>query len=359
MHRIMRKLNILISLILILFTFACADKTTSTQASEQDQGQIPIAISLVPLEEIDITVTQAIATLTKDNDEISQALTINQNTAFATINNLSPGIWHLEVELFSNEYAVAFGETDVEVFPGQTSEVNLTLRLNDITGSIEILVDWEINQTQPERFLFIGNSYTYYNDGLEYMFRNIAQSSSEELTIEVQSITGGGLTLQNHFQNHATHSMILNGNWDMVILQEQSQMPILDTQSFLTYASKLDSLIDISGAQTCFFMTWAREYDQSQINGLASAYLQAGQELDAIVVPVGQIFNYVYEDDNQINLYMGDGSHPSLHGSYLAGLTFYKEFFNYDLSDVLYIPTGISINEANYLKESVENWYSF
>lgn len=357
MNRNISKLIILLSMILVLLTLSCSDKTTSSQDSEQEKGLIPINISLAPLEELDITITEAIATVTKESENITQALIITESNASASINNLNPGFWHLEVELYAGEYSVAFGETDVEVFPGQTSVVNLTMILNDITGSIEIIVDWEVNNPVPERVLFIGNSYTYSNGGLEQIFKNVAESTDDNLRVEVESITGGGLTLQNHFENLTTQATILNGDWDVVILQEQSQMPYMDTPTFLTYATKLDSLIDLSGAQTCFFMTWAREYDQTQIAGLSSAYLEAGEICDATVVPVGQIFNSVYEDNQDIDLYISDGSHPSLHGSYLASLSFYQSLFNDSAQETQFLPTGITEPEALYLKDSVNQWF--
>ena len=126
---------------------------------------------------------------------------------------------------------------------------------------------------------------------------------------------------------------------------------------FLTYASKLDSLIDLRGAQTTFFMTWAREYDQAQIAGLSSAYLEAGALLDANVIPVGQLFNYVYEDNSEIDLYVSDGSHPSLHGTYLASLCFYQSLFNDNAENIQFVPAGVTVTEAEYLKENVNQWY--
>lgn len=322
----MKRLFYLILILLLSLLSAC-QSSNPTKTSSEDKGSIPLDISLIPLQELEITVTQAIVSLSKDEESFSRNLQISETSASGTIDDLNPGLWDLEVDLFSNQYIIAHGETQVEVLPGQTSLVNLTIVINDYTGSIEIVVDWEITPDLPERFLFIGNSYTYSNGGLEVMFSSVAQSTEEYLNIEVEAITGGGMTLQNHFDNPSTQASILDGNWDMVVLQEQSQMPILDPDTFFTYASKLDSLIDLSGAQTCFFMTWAREYDQSQIEGLSSAYLQAGQNLDAIVVPVGQIFNYVFEDEHTVSLYSGDGSHPSLQGTYLAALCFYQDLF--------------------------------
>lgn len=357
MNRLRLKIVSFMLVLIMLFSLSCSDKTTTTDVNEQEKGLIPISISLAPLQQLEVTITEAIATVTKDAENITTALDLTPSSATGSITNLNPGIWHLEVELYSNDYTVAFGEADVEVFPGQNSVVNLTMVINDITGSIEIIVDWELNNPPPQRVLFLGNSYTYANGGLEQMVRSLVQSTAGNPRIEVQAITGGGLTLQDHFTNQATQATILNGGWDVVILQEQSQMPIFDTPFFLTYATKLDSLIDLSGAQTCFFMTWARENDQAQIAGLSAAYLQAGDLLDAMVVPVGQLFNYVYEDNTELNLYDSDGSHPSLQGTFLASLCFYQSLWHSSAQNINFIPTGITNQQAEYLKVSVNQWY--
>lgn len=340
----------------LLILISCASKISNNDEIA-DKGNIPLNISLVPLQELNVQVTQAIATLSKDNEVIPYNLSVTADNASATINDLNPGVWHILIELFSESYLVASGEADVEVFPGQTSHVDLTLIISDITGSIEINVDWELETQLPERVLFIGNSYTYYNEGLAWMFSSVTESTSENYGVQVHSITGGGLTLQNHFETPSTIETILNGNWDIVVLQEQSQMPILDTETFLTYATKLDSVIDLSGAQTCFFMTWAREYDQNQITGLSSAYLQAGEELNALVVPVGLVYNYVFEVNHEIDLYMDDSSHPSIQGTYLAALCFFQSLFNENAQTATFIPQGINTQDANYLQEAAWDWY--
>jgi hypothetical protein len=342
--------------LICMLLFACSD---STSPDNEGSGSIPIGFSLSPLAELDVDVTSGIVTLTKENDEIERSMLIANNNASVTVDNLDPGIWHLLVQLYSNEYVVAEGNTDVEVIPGQTSEVNLTLVINDVTGSVTINVDWEVVEPTPSRILFIGNSYTYYNNGLNNLFEEYSISANPDLDITTMAITGGGMTLENHFNNQATINEIQSGNWDYVVLQEQSQMPILNTEHFLTYATKLDSVIDLSGAQTCFFMTWAREYDQSQIEGLSSAYLQAGRELDAIVVPVGQVFNYIFEDDNNndIVLYSGDGSHPSAAGSYTAAACFYRKFYNAPATSATATIPNVSFDEAEYIRNAVEDWF--
>jgi hypothetical protein len=68
--------------------------------------------------------------------------------------------------------------------------------------------------------LFLGNSYTYFND-LPAMVRNLASAAG--LSATTTSNTPGGQTLQGH--TSTSIGTINSGNWDVVVLQEQSQKP--------------------------------------------------------------------------------------------------------------------------------------
>jgi len=93
-----------------------------------------------------------------------------------------------------------------------------------------------------------------------------------DLDLNISAITKGGATLQSHYSNTNTVNVIQQGNWDYVILQEQSTLPVDNPSLFYQYAELMDEIITNSGAGTMLFMTWARENNPSMIEGLASAY---------------------------------------------------------------------------------------
>ena len=351
----MKNIAILLALFLLIIG-GCKDTTTSPDTTEK--GSIPLSFSLAPLTEMNVEVTSVDATVTLDDESITRMLTIEEDQASGTISNLNPGVWSLLVQIYAGDYVVAEGTAEVEVLPGQESEVQLTLQINDVTGSITIVVDWNEVQPTPQNILFLGNSYTYYNGGLDMLLENFAESSITNLDINVEAITGGGLALENHYNNQNTMDAISSGDWDYVILQGQSQMTINDPDLFIRYATAIDSVIDISGAQTCLFMTWAREWDQRQIDQISSVYLETGAALDATVVPVGFVFNYVFEDNHDVIIYSGDGSHPSIAGSYLATACFYTELFNGDPTDAMFVPDGVTQEDAIYIVGAVRDWFN-
>ncbi|HPX75489.1 MAG TPA: hypothetical protein PLW77_02780, partial [Bacteroidales bacterium] len=76
---------------------------------------------------------------------------------------------------------------------------------------------------QEKSVLFIGNSYTYSNEGVPTALKKIAESLGEEVNTEM--IAPGGYRFSNHCTNQATLDLINSRNWDYVVLQEQSQYP--------------------------------------------------------------------------------------------------------------------------------------
>ena len=194
------------------------------------------------------------------------------------------------------------------------------------------------------RALFIGNSYTYAND-LPGLIRDLTLSGGDTLAHE--SSAPGGYTFQGHSTNATTLNYLAMPGWDYVILQEQSQRPSFPQgqvqQQVYPYASILDSLAHVSSpcAQTVFYMTWGRKYGDSQncqnwppvctFEGmqveLRRSYLNMAQQNGAIVAPVGIAWWEAIRRDSTIELYVSDGSHPSLEGSYLAACVFYAAMY--------------------------------
>lgn len=215
--------------------------------------------------------------------------------------------------------------------------------------------------------LFIGNSYIYSND-MPGMVSSLATADGHTL-IKDQS-TPGGYTLEGHSTNATTLFDITNIDWDFVILQEQSQLPSFPwsqvNSDVFPYAELLcDS---IRSANPCaipvFFDTWGRRDGDSQWDSintfdkmnarLLNAYTTMAYINSSLMAPVGVGFNHVQDDGSSpithTAMYAGDGSHPSVYGTYLAACTFYEIIFNTSPVGNTYIPGGVNATEASYLQ---------
>ena len=212
------------------------------------------------------------------------------------------------------------------------------------------------------RILFIGNSYTYFNEMPTELFSVIAKEAG--YSVEVESVVKGGWTLEKHSdpesETGSVVSSLLSGDaYDYVILQEQSLRPALNSASFYSAVRTLVSRIRDTGARPLLYSTWGRKAgspkltehgltNESMTYSLARAYRDIGRELDTVVAYVGLAF---YDVGDKVELYNGDMSHPSREGSYLAALTLFLSVFGdtEHLSDC-----GISPNTTTILKQAAK-----
>ena len=217
--------------------------------------------------------------------------------------------------------------------------------------------------------LMMGNSYTSANS-LDSIVDGVMSAASN--SANVTSLTGGGMRLSQHSSNvassgHQWNTTLNNGVWDWVVLQDQSQIPGFPRAHQEWISSKngavqLAQTIDAKGADSVLMMTWGRR-DGDSVNTqrfpdfstmqdeLEAGYLDYRDNMsshgDVWVAPVGLAFEYIHDQiianggtptnsgNTFYDLYSSDGSHPSISGSYLAGLVIYATITGDD-------PVGLS-----------------
>lgn len=183
-----------------------------------------------------------------------------------------------------------------------------------------------VGEQQAIRVLFIGNSYTYFND-LPWLTQQLAASAKEPKTLETEMVVVGGATLKNHWKRGKALRLLKAKRWDYVVLQEQSTLPITNSKEMYKYASLFDAKIKRVNSQTVFYLTWAKQNQPETQQILTDAYMSIAKELNAKVAPVGIAWQKVQEANVKLNLYSCDQSHPSPIGSYVAACVFYTTFY--------------------------------
>jgi hypothetical protein len=190
-------------------------------------------------------------------------------------------------------------------------------------------------RTACVRVLFIGNSYTYVND-LPTVFREMARAAGEN--IETSMVAEGGETLAQHAASSDDSTAIGGSHWQYVVLQEQSEIPSVESlrQSGMYPAARsLVASIRADGATPILLDTWAHR-DGWADYGLTFATMQAAidqgyatiaGELKVSIAPAGQVWQLVAGRDPGIALWQADGSHPTLAGTFLAACTLYTRVF--------------------------------
>lgn len=188
-----------------------------------------------------------------------------------------------------------------------------------------------------DKFLFVGNSHTYTND-LPGVFYEMAQAGGHD--VEVYDLTEGSYTLEWFSDPEDEIGAVLiealqGEHWDFVVLQENTNaaISINAKEDMYPYARKLDQMIGAAGGQTAFLMTWAPEegagvFSREAVQAmLSNGYQTIAKELDALMIPGGNIFLEALNQDGNLTLLGEDGQHPSEEGTYLAACAAYALFF--------------------------------
>ncbi|CAN5541720.1 hypothetical protein BH10BAC1_BH10BAC1_21550 [soil metagenome] len=221
-----------------------------------------------------------------------------------------------------------------------------------------------------KKALFLGNSYTYVNN-LPQITADIASNMGDNLIFD--SNCPGGYTLQGHSTNTTSLTKIMVGNWDYVVLQEQSQLPSFDIAQVqidvFPYAKTLDSTINFynSCAETMFYMTWGRKNGDASncaswppvctYSGMDSLlnmrYQMMADSNNAVVSAVGAVWKNIRLNYPLIELYQADESHPSEAGSYAAACCFYTSMFRKNPLLISYNYT-LSASDAANIRSAVK-----
>lgn len=167
--------------------------------------------------------------------------------------------------------------------------------------------------------LFIGNSFTQRND-LPGLLAELAVARN--LTVRHELISVGGASLRTHWNAGRAAQAIATGGYDFVVLQEQSTLPVKNAQRRAVNVRLFDESIKQAGSETVLYMTWARQHSPEAQQTISDAYSKIGEELGAIVVPVGLAWQDFLVQHERPVLYDRDQSHPTLAGSYLAACVF-------------------------------------
>lgn len=225
---------------------------------------------------------------------------------------------------------------------------------------------------QPQdsvRILWIGNSFTYFND-LPGMVQEIAASQGTKLSCT--RFLKGGERFSGHLKNQKLIQTLKSGGWDYVILQEQSTIPAMSTTKVIRnvypMARALDSLAHIGSpdVKVVFFMTWghkfgnrkpiaeyplANDYDNMQ-ERLKTSYLEMTYDNNAWCAPVGMAWQRIRLERPDCELYRSDNYHPAVPGSYLAANVIFTTLFQkpYRTEFTADLPTSL----AEYLQQTAQ-----
>ena len=190
----------------------------------------------------------------------------------------------------------------------------------------------------PKNILFVGNSYFYYNDSLHNHVRRMVDAAGilTEKQMHYKSATIGGAPLaEQDVKGLLTPGRLGKEPFQVVILQGNSGAALSDKrrQSFHDKVVEFNADIQKAGAKTALYMTHAyvapnKNASPDMIRKVEDLYVSVGNEVGALVIPVGLAFEESYRRRPDFRLHKDyDGSHPNMNGTYLAACVVFASLY--------------------------------
>ncbi|MGE4620034.1 MAG: SGNH/GDSL hydrolase family protein [Planctomycetota bacterium] len=209
-------------------------------------------------------------------------------------------------------------------FSGQACFLLLVMTLTLFNGPLTATDDPTTapkKETPPvqklQRILFVGNSFTFWRGGLAQHLKQLSDAMTPTLGYETSSVVRGGASLEVMWNKTDAVKKITNGNWDVVILQED--LPETNVESFREYSRKFVKTVRAAGARPILFMAW--EYDRLNwisLKKIIAAHQEMAKELKVEVAPVSWAWNKARDSKPDFDMYSDDREHPSVAGMYLS-----------------------------------------
>lgn len=225
--------------------------------------------------------------------------------------------------------------------------------------------------------LFLGNSLMFFND-MPQMFEEMATIAGKGCIVD--SVTQGSATI-SLFADETTdmgrqaRRKISEGSWDYIVIEPSRRAtPWENTvvEAEIEAAKVIQGLADEIDAKIMLYTVWGNNTGNLDIYTQTGASTstktgnqaisrkahtkfmhefnkQVSEELGGVpMIEAGYAFENAIAADPTINLYYSDNKHPSLEGSYLAGLTVFGTVFK-ETNEFMSYDKGLS--SASFLKD--------
>ena len=202
-----------------------------------------------------------------------------------------------------------------------------------------ILVGWSgcgADATGPSpsgelNVLFIGNSLTTFNELPTLVSDLLEAGGVEQVIVRDLSISGTGL--EDHWTWGLARSVIAEGGWDVVVLQ-QGPSATEGRPSLLDYSQRFAEEIRAADGVPALYMVWPSASRFFDFDGVVDSYTTAAELAQGLLFPVGEAWRLAWAMDANLPLYGPDRFHPSFLGTYLAALVMYEQLSGLDPRDL-------------------------
>ena len=170
------------------------------------------------------------------------------------------------------------------------------------------------------RVLFIGNSYLYTQD-VPGIVQALADSAGGD-QLAVATVAGPDLALIDHWNIGTARSVIAQGGWEWVVLQQGPSSTALNRDTLRLATQYFAADIANIDAVPALFSAWPAENRRQDFPRAIESYTLAAADVSGMLLPIASAWLAAWDRDPDLQLYL-DGLHPSVDGAYLTALVIY------------------------------------
>ena len=186
--------------------------------------------------------------------------------------------------------------------------------------------DGRASQPAPAlRLLVIGNSLTAAND-LPGLVATLAEAGGQQRPV-TRTVAVGGFSLEDHWNQGTARRAVVEGPWDVVILQQGPSALLESRRLLVEYARRFGEEIRKAGAKPALYMVWPSLDRQHDFPGVSQSYRAAAAAVKGPVFAAGDAWRRALQRQRDIKVYAEDRLHPTFAGSYLAALVIYQGLY--------------------------------
>jgi hypothetical protein len=193
-----------------------------------------------------------------------------------------------------------------------------------LTATLSACLGDDTTEPSPDpnaqvRILFIGNSLTYVND-LPGMVKALSDSIGGPVT-QVVSVAFPDFALEDHWNSGEARRALQQGGWTHVVMQQGPSALETSRENLLQWSQMFAEEIRARGGTPGMYMVWPSTDRSGDFERVSESYRLAAQAINGLLFPAGDAWRAAWRRDASLQLYGGDGFHPSVMGSYLAAIT--------------------------------------
>jgi hypothetical protein len=166
--------------------------------------------------------------------------------------------------------------------------------------------------------LFVGNSLTYVND-LPAMVQSLARTAGDT-ALRTAVIAEPDFALEDHYYVGTVQKTLEKSDWEFVVMQQGTSALPASQSHLRAWSTQFAPLVRAAGAEPVMYQVWpiiSRRFDAT---AAVTSYYNAAVAVQGLFAPAGDAFTDALTLDPTIDVYSGDGLHPSRRGTYLAAL---------------------------------------